>query len=248
MINIDFQTITTVWLDLDDTLIDFKANARASLAQMYRDEPMLRNHFADAESWTETYEIHNHRLWDLYSRSEITQPELRIERFRRPLLDGGVPEPQATETASRYDTLYLDILAEQRRMIPGAIELIHALKSLGHIRLGILSNGFNEVQHRKLDNTGLTPLIDFIVLSDDIGINKPDPRIFTHAMETVGDLNPRHHLMIGDNPMTDIAGALNAGWTAIWFNPDHHDNAPEGAFEIENLVHLTQIIGKSVIK
>lgn len=230
--------ITTIWIDLDDTLIDFQANARASLTQMYRDEPLLRNLFPDPDSWAATYETHNHRLWDLYARAEITQPELRIERFRRPLVQGGLPDIQAIETASRYDTLYLDILAVQRRMIPGAIELVRALKSADGICIGILSNGFKEVQYRKINNTGLAPLIDIVVLSDDIGINKPDPRLFTYAMQRVADSDPHHHLMIGDNPSTDIAGALGAGWNAIWFHrPGTFADipTPAGAVEIQSL-------------
>lgn len=237
--------ITTIWLDLDDTLIDFQANAHASLAQMYRDEPLLRTLFPDADTWAHIYETHNHRLWDLYSRAEITQPELRIERFRRPLAQAGLPDRQATETAERYDTLYLDILAEQRRMIPGAIELIKTLKSNSDVKLGILSNGFKEVQYRKIDNTGLAPLIDIVVLSDDIGINKPDPRLFDHAMRRAGDLSPSHHLMIGDNPSTDIAGAIGAGWNAIWFHrPDTFTDAaaPAGSIEIGTLDQVIDLL------
>ena len=90
--------------------------------------------------------------------------------------------------------------------------------------IGVLSNGFTSVQHAKLTNTGLAPKIDLLVLSDDIGVNKPDTRIYRHAMERAADLEPSHHLMIGDNLSTDIRGALDSGWHAI-----HLDRSTSGS-------------------
>ena len=243
--------ITTLWLDLDDTLIDFRSNARASLHQMYADEPLLRSHFPDPQTWAETYERHNHELWDLYSKGEITRPYLRIERFRRPLTDGGIPEEEAVEAAKRYDTLYLDLLAQQRRMIPGAMQMLTDLNAIPSLKIGILSNGFKEVQYRKMDITGITPMVHLTVLSDDIGINKPDPRLFAHAMDRAGDTDPSHHLLVGDNPLTDIAGALRAGWNAVWYrHPDMPSTqpCPDGAVEINSLDQLIPLLGKGVIK
>ncbi len=116
--------------------------------------------------------------------------------------------------ARRYDTLYLDYLAREKALMPGAIDLLRTIRDRG-LRIGCLSNGFKEVQFRKIRTAGLEPWIDLVVLSDDIGVNKPDRRIFEYAMERSGDTDPTHHLMIGDNPDTDIRGALGAGWHAV---------------------------------
>lgn len=212
----DGRDIKVVWVDLDDTIVDFLTNSRAALHRLWATERIISDHFADSESWTETYERHNHRLWELYSAGEVTRAHLRIERFRRPLAEGGISEADALEKARIYDTLYLDYLADERALIPGAVELLQALHSMG-VTVGCLSNGFKEVQFRKIRNCGLEPLIDLTVLSDEIDITKPDRRIFEYAAARSGYPDPSCHLMIGDNAVTDIGGALGAGWSAIQF-------------------------------
>ncbi|MDE6831546.1 MAG: YjjG family noncanonical pyrimidine nucleotidase [Muribaculaceae bacterium] len=207
------EGIKIVWLDLDDTIWDFHANSRVALRGLY-DDYSLSCAFPTAEQWIDCYERHNHALWDLYNRAQIEKVYLMKERFLRPLTEVG--HPKAEELAARFDKEYLDRLAECTELISGAISLLTKIKEHG-LLTGILSNGFVEVQHRKIRNSGLAPLIDYIVLSDDIGVNKPDGRIFRYA-ESVAGVTADQCLMIGDNPVTDIAGALNAGWRAILFS------------------------------
>lgn len=234
---IDFSNITTVWVDLDDTLIDFTTNAHSSLVKMWNDEPVLRRYFADPEQWAERYEAHNMALWSKYNVGDITRDYLRLQRFLMPLAEAGMPEEEAENVARRYDTLYLDYLAREKALMPGAMDLLKFLRAK-EVRIGCLSNGFKEVQYRKIRTAGLEPWIDIVVLSDDIGVNKPDRRIFDYAMEQTGDTDPHHHLMIGDNPQTDIAGALGASWHAIWYHPHRAFPGvpcPPGAIEVTDL-------------
>ncbi len=212
-----------VWIDLDDTLWDFRANSRTALAGLYNDYDLDR-WFDSDETWIECYERHNHALWDRYNHAAITKEYLMAERFRRPLAEAG--SSMTDEYARRFDREYLDRLAECTMLVDGAKELLTALRSRGY-RTGILSNGFTEVQHRKIRNSGLEPYIDHVVLSDDIGVNKPDIRLFRHAEEVCGT-DAEHCTMIGDNPDTDIAGAVAAGWNAIYFSPagQPHPSAP----------------------
>lgn len=220
--------IKTVWFDLDDTLIDFRTNSRAALRIVYDSVEPIRLLFADAEAWTERYEIHNHRLWDQYSRAEIDRDTLRMDRFRLPLAEAGMTDAEARRLSEFLDTYYLDRLAEQKNLIPGAIELIDAIKDRWpDIRIGVLSNGFADVQHRKIRNAGLEDKIDLTVLSDDIDVNKPDRRLFEHAARIAASEQPDSNLLIGDNPTTDIAGALGAGWHAVWFNRNGDAPAPD---------------------
>lgn len=206
--------ITWVWLDLDDTLIDFHANSRTALKIIY-DECHISRFFPSAEAWIETYEKHNHKLWEQYSRQEITQDFLRVDRFFTPLHPSWQGSDEELMTFShRLDPLYLDRLAEQKALVPGAIDLLDCLRAHEY-NIGVLSNGFTSVQYAKLANTGLDSMVDIMVLSDDIGVNKPDIRLYRHAMERVNDTDPSHHLMIGDNPDTDIRGAIDSGWRAI---------------------------------
>lgn len=233
----DGKEITTVWVDLDDTLIDFAANSRRSLEMLYEREELLQGLFDDAQAWAACYERHNAALWAQYNVGLIRREYLRAERFARPLMEAGLDRDAALEASGRYDTMYLDLLACQKKLVDGARELMEAMRKRG-VRTGVLSNGFREVQFRKIDSAGLTGLIDTVVLSDDIQVNKPDVRLFEYAMERSGDSDPAHHLMIGDNPLTDITGALRAGWSAIWYHPVVScppSPCPYGAVEVHSL-------------
>lgn len=234
---IDLTHISTVWVDLDDTLIDFTTNARTALTKMWHDEPQLQHYFPTPDIWAERYEDHNMALWARYNVGQITRDYLRLQRFLMPLTEAGMPSAEAEPLARQYDTLYLDYLAREKALMPGAMDLLEYLRSRG-VRIGCLSNGFKEVQFRKIRNAGLEPWIDIVVLSDDIGINKPDRRIFDYAMQRTADTDPSHHLMIGDNPQTDIAGALASGWPAIWYHPRRAFPGipcPAGALEVTDL-------------
>ncbi|MDE6036954.1 MAG: YjjG family noncanonical pyrimidine nucleotidase [Duncaniella sp.] len=208
-----------VWLDLDDTLIDFRANSIAALYATYSC-CQLDRYFDSCDEWVDSYLRHNHALWDLYNRAEITQAYLRMHRFLDPVREKcpGISEESFTDEANRLDKVYLDLLAQQKCMVDGAVELVRHLRAHSY-NIGVLSNGFTDVQHRKLHAVGLDKLVDAVVLSDDIGVNKPDPRIYRHAMERSGDTDPARHIMIGDNPSTDIAGALASGWRAVLYDP-----------------------------
>lgn len=211
------KNITTVWLDLDDTLWDFRANSRATLATLFETEGLDR-WFESANAWRDCYEKHNHALWDLYNRAEVTKDYLMTERFRRPLAEAGCPAQLAVEMSEQLDPLYLGRLGECGLLVPGALELLTWLKENGY-RTGILSNGFVEVQHRKLRSAAIAHMIDCVVLSDEIGVNKPDRRLYDYALGKSG-ATADGSLLVGDNPLTDIAGAVNAGWHAVYFNRD----------------------------
>ena len=111
--------------------------------------------------------------------------------------------------------IYLDRLASQSIAIEGSHATLAELKRRG-LHTGVVSNGFSGVQERKLKNAGLE--VDVVVLSDEIDINKPDRRLFDYALQKAG-ATKKESLMVGDNPSTDILGALSAGWQAILFDP-----------------------------
>ncbi|MDE6581247.1 MAG: YjjG family noncanonical pyrimidine nucleotidase [Duncaniella sp.] len=208
---------SVVWLDLDDTLIDFHANSRSALRLLY-DEAAISRWIPSADTWVEDYEKSNVELWRRYALGEVTRDYLRIERMRAPLrsyFKGS--DSELDEIAMKLDPWYLDLLAMQKGLVDGAQKLLTWLREHNY-RIGILSNGFEQVQYRKMDTAGITPYIDITVLSDHIGINKPAIGIYRHAMEMTGERNPGRHLLVGDNLATDIAGAVNAGWDAVYFD------------------------------
>lgn len=215
--------IDWVWFDLDDTLYDFRANSHTSLAETYR-IASLHRWWPSVDEWRDHYHRINDELWELYAPGLISRQQLRHDRFFRPLTEAGCPDWLAEALYPRLDHVYLDLLAHKSGTVPGAIGIVDSLRRHG-LRIGILSNGFKQVQYGKLSSTGLMPIVDCVVLSDEIDINKPDPRIFDFACRKAGT-SPDRCLMIGDNPSTDIIGAINARWKALWFNPDM-DPEPE---------------------
>lgn len=239
MNSIDTSSVHVVWVDLDDTIIDFRANSRAALANLYR-QRRFDSLWPTVDDWIAAYERHNISLWVDYSVGIIDNATLRLERFRRPLTDAGMSDAEARKLSPGLDPQYLDLLAQEKRLIPGAPALLAKLRERG-FTIGVLSNGFADVQHRKIARAGLADKIDITVLSDDIGVNKPDTRLFRYAQSrTQWPDDASAHLMIGDNPATDIGGALKAGWQAVWFNPRQLPDLPEGAVEAASLDDITQ--------
>lgn len=210
-----------IFFDLDDTLYDFETSSLIGLSYIYKNYGIDR-HFKSEKEWIDCYHRHNHALWTLYNAGQTDQTTLRHDRFYLPLTEGGFPHNQAEELTRQLDTVYLDQLAATGLLLPGATEAIEELRSRGH-KIGILSNGFCGVQEGKLKSSGLDRLVDCVVLSDEIGINKPDRRIYDYALSKSG-ATASDTIMVGDNPDTDIAGALSAGWKALLYARNPSDS------------------------
>lgn len=204
-----------LWFDLDDTLWDMAGNSVLCLRELYESQGLDR-WFDNCRTWDDIYHRVNRRLWEQYGRGEISRDFLRSERFARPLRIAGVADDEALGMAERFDGLYLDSLGRKTAMVDGAREILDYLYNRGY-RMGIVSNGFREVQYNKLKSSRISQYFDPVVLSDDAGVNKPDARFFRYAEERAGSADT-YNIIIGDNPETDIAGAIRAGWKAIWFD------------------------------
>jgi putative hydrolase of the HAD superfamily len=213
--NYNAKTTPWVWIDLDDTLWDFAANSHDALAQVY-DSLHLNRVFPTLDNWREAYYRHNHALWDVYNVGDITKDELLYQRIYRPLAEYNADTEEINRICSAFDEEYLGRLGRCERLVPGALELLNHLKTNGY-HIGILSNGFKGTQSNKLKSSHIDHFIDLMVLSDDIGVNKPDRRLYDYAVAQA-HTSSAESLMIGDNPDTDILGAVNAGWKALYFN------------------------------
>lgn len=204
------------------------ANSTEVLRQLWRNNPLIQQAYPEGpKKWLDVYHSVNAELWRDYAGALISRAYLKLERFARPLEMGGIPRPEAEAEARRLDTVYLDMLGACSGMLPGARELLERTVRSPHGCPGIISNGFKEVQHRKIRSAGIEDYFSAVVLSDDIGVNKPDRRLFDHALEVTGT-RAEDSIIVGDNPMTDILGALRAGWgRAIWYNPTGAPTPPE---------------------
>ncbi len=208
----------SLFIDLDDTIWDFRANSMLALRQVY-DEFELFREIPEYERFRSQYVATNHELWELYHHNKVTKEFLIVERFARPFRQSGSSLGEDMEFLSRLNQRYLNVLAEQKCLVPGAIELLDYLTLKGY-SLYILSNGFAEVQHRKLESGGIGHYFKRLILSDEIGITKPDRRIFDYALRVIG-ADAADVLIVGDNYDADIMGAKNAGWATVYFNRDN---------------------------
>lgn len=238
-----FDDVKWVWFDLDDTLIDFHTNSRAANRSIHATEG-LDQYYPDQEEWINLYEAHNRILWERYGEGKISQDFLRIDRFAYLLREHWQEDTESLVNFCRHlDREYLDRLAKETALIDGAREILCYLRSRNY-NIGVLSNGFKDVQHSKLAHTHLDEMIDLVVLSDDIGINKPDIRLYEYAMSQAGEPDALRHLMVGDNLTTDIAGAIGARWKAIQLLP--HSSSlkkhPEGYLSIPKLSLLKECL------
>lgn len=230
---------TDLFLDFDDTLYDTHGNAVIALHELF-ETLQLGQYFADPEVFYDEYWKANIDLWTRYSKEEITRDYLIVERFRRPLSFGKGLDP-TEEYCLKASDLFLDYCSSKPGLVEGAHELVDYLKNKGY-RMHICSNGFHEVQYKKLRACGLFDYFDTIILSEDAGANKPSKQFFDYALQKSGAVKAKT-LMIGDNFNTDILGAKQAGFDTAYFNrfPDYP--VPEPAtFEVTNLSQLMDIL------
>lgn len=205
----------TILIDLDDTLWATQQNNKEAIHQLYLSEGWSDGYASFSHFW-ERYYPHNEELWHRYRHGDITKSELTIERFRQPL---SAVRAYSEEEILALNKRFLDLSSHKTGLIEGAIELLKYLKTL--YRVAILSNGFVEVQRCKLKVSGLAPYVDFVILSEEVGISKPHKEIFDRAL-SMTHTRRDEAVMIGDSWDADILGAQNAKLPSIWFNPNKH--------------------------
>ena len=221
-----------LFVDFDDTLYDTYGNAVISLRETF-DAYRLDRFFTDPQVFYDAYWSANIDLWTRYSHGEITRDYLIVERFRRPLSVGQgleVTEPLCLEMSDKF----LDFCSSK----PGDY-----LKQKGY-RMHMCSNGFHEVQYKKLAACGFRDYFDTIILSEDAGVNKPSPLYFDYAFKVSG-ADRETTLMIGDNLQTDIQGALSAGIDALLFNRwqvNVGESAVKPTFVVDKLLDIKKLL------
>lgn len=225
-----------VFIDLDDTLWDFHTNARISLEQMFN-ERNLKQFFENFDEFFRIYAKRNIELWEAYGKGEISKDFLMAERFRYPLSRMGVDDELLAEEIGHQ---YLDILPNQTALMPDAIEMLDYLKA--KYTLTIISNGFTEVQYRKINSCGIRDYFAHVVLSEEAKALKPNPKIFEYALQLNGGL-PHEAIMIGDSYEADIRGAQNAGIDQVYYPLNYQFKENQTAtYRIKGLRDLLQIL------
>ncbi|MDX1672111.1 MAG: HAD family hydrolase [Balneolaceae bacterium] len=228
--------IKFIYFDLDDTLLDHHAAEREALSDLVRDMEILEGIAADRLA--RTYQQINKELWERYGPGEISREQLQRSRFEDTLealnLDGSRWEEVAGHYMQRYRNHW--------KWRPDAEK---TLKKVGNAYpVGILTNGFLDIQKDKIERFSLEDYARHIVISEEVGYLKPRPEIFAHATRLTG-LEPAQILYIGDSYRSDILGGSGFGWKTAWYTPRKRPENGEDAdfiFErFENLISYLEV-------
>lgn len=226
----------TIFIDLDDTIYDFAGASREAFKEAY-DLLGYANYFNSFNHFLSLYEPYNLELWKRYGEGKITKDELNRKRYSYPLKMVGVENQELADTFCRE---VLSRIPTKNKVVPGAIELLEYLAP--KYKLCILSNGFKELQAHKMQSAGLAKYFTHIILSEDIGVNKPNPELFIHAMQVAG-ATTENCIMVGDLFDTDIVGASGVGMEQIFYNRKGLDTLPfEPTYKVTYLLQIKEIL------
>lgn len=196
-------------LDIDDTLVDFRASQEAALVELHARD------FAGAPlaDFRAAYTAINRALWAALDRGEITTDEIRARRFTATAERLALPAPDWRAASEFYEAA----LARHSTLYPGTLETLAALAP--HHRLAAITNGLARVQRPKAARTGLDRWLDPYVISEEEGVAKPDAEVFRRCLARA-NCAAADTLMVGDSWDSDGAGAANAGLDFCWLRRD----------------------------
>ncbi len=230
------QQYKNLFIDLDDTLYDFSAASQESFTETY-DLLHYEQYFQSFDHFFSIYQPYNLELWHMYGKGEITKDELNRRRYSYPLEVVGVHNQELADTFCREA---LGRIPTKNKLVDGAIELLEYLRP--KYNMYILSNGFKELQSRKMQTSGIYKYFDALILSEDIGVNKPNRELFEYALQKTSS-KLEESIMIGDMFETDIIGAANIGMEQIYFNPkERNDNPFEPTYTVTHLLQIIKIL------
>ena len=229
-----------IFIDWDDTIGDWAGAEHRALQDIYS-LYHLEEIYADYDGFIDAYKPYNLMLWGQYGRGEITKDYLHLERFLHPLMPdkGSMMQGRSKEElAHEMGDEFLRLTNKYFSVLPDAARVVRLLAA--HYPLTIISNGFKEVQYYKFAHSGLEDCFAYTLISEEVGINKPQPGIFRIALEMNG-VTADEAVMIGDSYTSDIAGAKAAGIDQIWL---HEGDAEETAtYVVPRLADVLDILG-----
>ena len=218
--------------DLDHTLWDTNVNAAQSLSEMYHQYNLGQYGIISEHDFIQKYVDINNRMWTEYSLGRIKKSYLRAGRFELTLKYFGIVNQELVEKLSDF---FVQNTPGKKELIPFAKDLLNHVH--GKYQLAIITNGFAEAQHTKLRASSIDHFFSKIIISEEIGYHKPDPRIFLQTAELL-PTPIKDCLIIGDNVETDIAGAIASGMDCAYLNPAGVKHNYEVTFETHCLSEL----------
>lgn len=227
------KTYKTVFFDLDHTLWDYETNSANTLKRLHADHLVNK---VDSGLFQEHFQTINHQLWDDYARGLVSRDHIRMTRFRK-VFD--ILDYREYELADHLSREYTKIGPTQKGLIQGTIDLLNYL--CANYQLFVITNGFEDIQHQKLYHSGISHFFRDVITSEKAGFIKPYPEIFDYALR-LSNNHKNEVLMVGDNLISDVRGAINASIDVAYYNPSRQQHSESTTYEIERLSELKGIL------
>ena len=225
--------IEFLFIDLDDTILDFKMAERIAATKTIRSfgaEP--------TEEVLHRYHLINKWHWEQMELGKMTRQQVLEGRFQKLFAELGM-EVDAAACAVAYG----NNLSQGHYFLPGAEEAVDALSK--KYRLFLASNGTSHVQHGRLKSANLYRFFEKVFISHEIGHNKPSIEYFQACFAQIPDFDLSKAMIVGDSLSSDMKGGINAGLKTVWVNPGHASSGDLNPdYEIENLTQLEALLEK----
>lgn len=225
-----------IFFDLDHTLWDYETNSCATLQELFSAYKLDEIGVTDCSLFQQQFRKVNMELWELFDTGKITSEVIRQQRFKQILEHFQIVDEKLCETLS---VDYLHRCPQKAALIPHAENVLDYLAE--HYDMTIVTNGFDEIQQLKMTAGNLHRYFDHVVTSQKAGHRKPARGIFDYAMK-MHNVRPDEVVMIGDNLITDIGGAMNASIDTVFFNPEKVNHSVNVKHEISCLSELQKIL------
>lgn len=226
--------ITTLFFDLDDTLLDFKGGESIAVRQA-----LAQAGIAPTDEMAALYSAINQSQWELLEEGKLTRDQVLLRRFDILFARLGI-QGDSRKTQAVYENL----LAQQHPFLPGAVELLETLYP--QYPLYLVSNGTASVQDQRLRDSDLGWFFQKIFISERVGADKPNKEFFDLCFAQIPGFSPDQGLIIGDSLTSDIRGGNNAGLHTCWFNPKGKPRRADipVEFEIKTLNELPELLAE----
>lgn len=224
--------INHIFFDLDHTLWDFDTNSDIAFRTIFNKNEVDVN----LDKFLNYYRGVNQKYWKLYREERVSKEKLRYGRLKDTF--DKINFKIQDEVINNLAVDYIEVLPDSNLLFDGAHAILKHLAP--NYELHIITNGFTEVQHKKMEKSDLTKYFKTIITSEDAGVKKPNPRIFQYALNET-NATSRESIMIGDNWEADIMGAKDAGFDVIYCN-FNNEAVSENIKSVSSLVEIKKYL------
>ncbi len=225
-----------IFFDLDRTLWDFETSSIEAFYKIYNHFGLERKGVESTEAFIKHYKYHNDILWNQYREGKLAKEVLRGLRFEYTLQEFGIKDKELAQKIGDY---YVEISPLLVHLFPHAHEILAYLYPKYHLH--VITNGFSEVQFTKLKSAELEKYFNEVITSEEAGVKKPDPQIFSFAFDRTKAL-AEESLMIGDDVEVDILGAKQMNMDQVLFDPEKKTPQNGATYYINDLLELKEFL------